>query len=113
MAELPVADVAPPQQLAPQFIEPGQGQNPAPLAAAMAGAPLPADDAGARALQQQQLASAQRGGIQPPAVDAALLMAINASETPDALLNLWQATGASWGDEHKAAASRRRQELGG
>jgi hypothetical protein len=113
MAELPVADVTPPQQLAPQFIEPQPGQNPGPLAAALNGAPLPADDAGARALQQQQLASVTQGGIQPPAVDAALLMAIRASETPAALMNLWQATGGTWGDEHKAAASRRRAELGG
>jgi hypothetical protein len=137
MAELPVADVAPPhipmQQPpipapslseaaraagagmpgAPQFIQPGLGQNPGPLAAALNGAPLPADDAGARALQQQQLASVAQGGIQPPAVDAALLMAIRASETPAALMNLWQATGTTWGAEHKAAASARRQELGG
>jgi hypothetical protein len=116
MAQLP----APPQDGAPgdyspqvQFIEPAAGQDPARLAAVMGGAPLPADDAGARALQQQQMAQVAQGGIQPPAVDAALLMAINASETPDALMNLWQATGGSWGDEHKAAASRRRAELGG
>lgn len=124
MAELPAADVAPPnlplQPAAPlgyvtanpQFIEPA-GQDPAPLAAAMNGQPLPADDAGARALQQQQIHSAAAGGIQPPAVDAALLMAINASETQEALMNLWQATGNSWGPEHKQAASIRRQELGG
>ncbi len=103
MAEIPAV----------QFSDGQQGQDPGPLAAAMGGQPLPADDAGARALQQQQLASVQQGGIQPPAVDAALLVAINASETIDALMVLWQATGGSWGDEHKAAASRRRAELGG
>jgi PD-(D/E)XK nuclease superfamily len=118
MAQLPV----PPQDGAPgdyspqvQFIEPSQqpGQDPAPLAAVMGGAPLPPDDAGARALQQQQMAQVAQGGIQAPAVDAALLMAIQASETVEALMTLWNATGGTWGDEHKAAASRRRAELGG
>lgn len=105
-------DAAPPQQFPAHMADPA-GQDPAPLAAALNGQPLPADDAGARALQQQQLASAAQGGIQPPAVDAALLMAIRASETPAALMNLWHATGNSWGAEHKQAASIRRAELGG
>lgn len=89
------------------------GQDPAALAGVLGGGQLPADDAGQRALLQQQQASVAQGGIQPPQIEEALMMAIFASETQEALMNLWQATGATWSDRHKAAASRRRAELGG
>lgn len=117
-----MADVAPAMLQAPpaQQVRIPDGHDVAPdpatqtteqLAAAVSGQ-LNREDAAARALQQQQVASAGRGNTTPE-IDAALLMAIKSTETVAGLGQLWQATGAGWNDEHKAAASARKAELGG